>query len=155
MPLKSSVLLPYVLESDKKHIFSLSWPVTLLWNFCTLKSFSIFWLHWQSLRFCPWEKKNLPWNLNAVFVHYFLLLIIVFVMCSLSSSGTIYKITFHSGFKVNLLSRLLQELPNQLLPSCASGLLLAVTMASHAIIKVTAFPYWESSINEVQKGTDT
>lgn len=47
---------------------------------------------------------------------------------------------FHSGFRVLLLSRLLQELPNQPLPSCASSLLLAVTMASPEIIKVTAFP---------------
>lgn len=154
MPLKSTAPLPHGLESAKKHIFSLSWPVTFLWNFCTLKSFSIFWLHWQSLRFCLWGKKNLPWNFHAVSSHYLLLLIIVFAMCSLSSSGTIYKMTFHSGFKVHLLSRLLQESPNQLLPSCASGLLLAITMASQAIIKVTAFPYCESSFNEEQEGTD-
>lgn len=45
------------------------------------------------------------------------------------------------------LEQIYRNCPMKQLPSCASCLLLAVTMATWAITKVTAFPHWESSIN--------
>lgn len=137
MPLNSNAPLPHRLESAKKHIFSPSWPVIFLWNFCTLKSFNIFWLHWQWLRFCLWKKKKILHEISMQFLLITCYSWSLFLHCVLFlHQEPFIKLLFTRASEFISWAdsyRIAQS-------AAASGLLLAVTIA---IIKVTDFSCWE------------